>query len=141
MRAKFVWALILTFATVSQASAVPSLAFVQGTTNEATEVGVSFKLTDCKLPTANWLVTFVVNGQNIDVSKCTLGQKDQGTTGVVAGPLTNLKAGKYKVMIKVKLSDDTTLEKTADVANFGSPGNPRRGLLSSLRQTTFCRSL
>jgi hypothetical protein len=82
-----------------------------------TETYFVFKVAGTKaiLPaTEKWLIALSVAGEKINVDKCT--PNSDGQIGRITAPLKP-SVGKLKVYLKVKLSDGTFVETTADV-NF-----------------------
>ncbi|MBI2804800.1 MAG: hypothetical protein HYX68_07435 [Planctomycetes bacterium] len=119
---------IACFALATTARAAPAVKLdTKGVTNENNAAKVSYVVTEGKLTVLNWLVELVIDGNNINVANCTITQSDMGTKGTATAPI-NLKAGTYKVKIKVKLSDDSTVTDERDVTFFkedeGSPPPP-----------------
>ena len=118
-------------AWLSQAQASAGTVKLQssGKTNENNQVEVKCDVTDGKLHAVTWLLELVIDGNNINPDNCQRDQKKEGTQGVIFAPL-NLKAGKYKVKIKVKLNDDSTVTDERDVDFMKEiGGDPPLGLV------------
>ncbi len=142
-RRSFFLALVFAALFAGQASAQNIILNDEGTTDEAKNVTLSADTGGGKLLNglSPWLLELTIGSTKIDVSKCAL-LVTNNTRGHIIAPM-NLKAGKYKVKIKVQFADGSTGVDERDVTFDKTQVeclSPRPRPVECLQLTAFLRS-